>query len=374
MPTGGAAHAGGMPVGNAGHGGSTPSPSGGFAGGATAGSTANSGGGVGAGGHGGTDVSAGGDGGDSGDSACTSDDVCPSGYPRQELGSGVTCRGQFADWKPSDSPTTFVDNLDGTVADTRSGLLWQQTVEAGSYTWAEANEYCAELPLAGTSWRVPTEAELQSIVDFGRHSPAIDPVAFPGTPDGTAPEGTSQSWFWSSSRGSNSGSLWIVTFDRGLSFEDTATSHRHVRCVHSSAPVTVEHGCGGAPLGRYTIDENAGTVYDTRTQLTWQRAVTDNEYDLADAASYCSELALAGGGWRLPQVSELLTIVDPTQHDPAIDPLAFPSTPLANFWSSSAFGSPPGYGFILYSGPGYFTSAVEVKGSVVYHVHARCVR
>ena len=90
-----------------------------------------------------------------------------------------------------------------------------------------------------------------------------------------------------------------------------------------------------APPGRYTVSN--GTVYDTRTQLTWQQSVDAGAYPQANAVTYCAGLSLAGGGWRLPTVSELLSIVDRTKYDPAIDPIAFPSTPAAGFWSSSPY-------------------------------------
>src|ERR1041385_4882653 len=73
-----------------------------------------------------------------------------------------------------------------------------------------------------------------------------------------------------------------------------------------------------APPCRYTISN--GTVYDSLTKLTWQQAVASGSYDLSQAVNYCSGLTLAGGGWRVPKVSELLTIVDRTRYSPAIDP------------------------------------------------------
>lgn len=91
-----------------------------------------------------------------------------------------------------------------------------------------------------------------------------------------------------------------------------------------------------APAGRYTIAN--GTVYDTKTKLTWQQAVPSGTYILADAKAYCSGLSLAGTGWRVPTVRELQTIVDESRRDPAIDPTAFPSTPSAWFLTRTYSG------------------------------------
>ena len=43
--------------------------------------------------------------------------------------------------------------------------------------WCDALSYCENLSLAGhDDWRLPNIRELESIVDYGRPSPAIDPV------------------------------------------------------------------------------------------------------------------------------------------------------------------------------------------------------
>ena len=78
----------------------------------------------------------------------------------------------------------------------------------------------------------------------------------------------------------------------------------------------------------------AGLVKDNVTGLVWQSVVDANSYTLANAKSYCSNLALAGGGWRVPSRIELVSLIDFTTRGPAID-VAFPNTPLSAFWSSS---------------------------------------
>jgi formylglycine-generating enzyme required for sulfatase activity len=88
-----------------------------------------------------------------------------------------------------------------------------------------------------------------------------------------------------------------------------------------------------APAGRYTT--SGGTVYDTKTKLTWQQAVPSTPYTWDGAKTYCAGLNLAGTGWRLPTVKELQTIVDDSRTSPAIDTTAFPATPSDYFWSSS---------------------------------------
>lgn len=105
-----------------------------------------------------------------------------------------------------------------------------------------------------------------------------------------------------------------------------------------------------APPGRYTV--TADTVTDNKTGLVWQRNVTATNYDQAAAATYCQGLTMAGGGFRLPTVVELLSIVDDTRLSPSIDTSAFPATPIAYFWSSTLDASAPSYGFQVNFGDG----------------------
>jgi hypothetical protein len=97
-----------------------------------------------------------------------------------------------------------------------------------------------------------------------------------------------------------------------------------------------------APAGRYVVTSGGtdagtgnGTVYDTKTKLTWQQGVAPGTYTWAGAKAYCAALNLGGTGWRLPTIKELQTIADDSQTNPSIDTTAFPSTPADWFWSSS---------------------------------------
>jgi hypothetical protein len=90
-----------------------------------------------------------------------------------------------------------------------------------------------------------------------------------------------------------------------------------------------------APPGRYTI--KSATVKDNQTGLTWQREADSAAYSQAGGQSYCAGLNLGGfsSGWRLPTRAELLSIVDATVYNPAVDAIAFPNTSVDAFWTSS---------------------------------------
>ena len=98
-----------------------------------------------------------------------------------------------------------------------------------------------------------------------------------------------------------------------------------------------------APPLRYAVNVAAGVVRDTATGLIWQRTLSSTTYSWDDAKTYCQELPLDGKRWRLPSIKELLTLIDPTQRMPAIDPTAFPQTPSEQFWTSTPEQASDGY-------------------------------
>jgi hypothetical protein len=123
----------------------------------------------------------------------------------------------------ADAPPGRYMIANGTVVDTKTSLTWQQTIPTDLYSWTAANMYCAGLDLDGIGWRLPSVKELQTIIDDTNTNPAIDPTAFPNTPNVT---------FWTSSRLAGSPSnAWDVFFDYGnTGYADVAIPIR-VRCV-----------------------------------------------------------------------------------------------------------------------------------------------
>ena len=132
-----------------------------------------------------------------------------------------------------------------------------------------------------------------------------------------------------------------------------------------------------APAGRYEI-VTSGTVYDRKTKLTWQQAVPQTgAYTWGSAStpgtaqSYCATLSVGGGGWRLPTVGELLTLVDYTQPGGSamIDPTFFADTPPSAFWSSTPVAGAASDAWYVYFLYGY-SYVVSVSGTG----YVRCVR
>lgn len=121
------------------------------------------------------------------------------------------------------------------------------------------------------------------------------------------------------------------------------------------------------PHCHYAI--NAGTVLDTETGLTWQQVSNGTLYDAIGAASYCSSLGLAGGGWRLPTIAELHTIVDVAVTSPTIDVDAFPSTQTSGYFTSTLAADGSGKTWVV-----SFSDGTASEASAALTFYARCVK
>ncbi len=97
----------------------------------------------------------------------------------------------------------------GVVYDKKTQLLWQDNEDAKKVkkSWNDAKSYCHSLSLAGfDDWRLPSQKELRSIVDFSRYNPAIK----------RAFENVNSDNYWSSiTDASDVSYAWSVSFGNG---------------------------------------------------------------------------------------------------------------------------------------------------------------
>ncbi len=132
------------------------------------------------------------------------------------------------------NPLSYTDNGDGTILDNVTGLTWQKctmgqsgldcaTGTAATYDWATAGTTCGSLSLAGTGWRLPTDYELMTIVDYSVYSPAIDTAYFPKT--------VSSDYWSSTSFAPFTTYAWNVLFNLGNVGGNDKTGAHYVRCV-----------------------------------------------------------------------------------------------------------------------------------------------
>lgn len=127
-----------------------------------------------------------------------------------------------------------IDNGDGTITDTETGLIWKRCSEGLSgvncekgnierHTWDDAVQHFKNVEYAGYSdWRLPTIDELKTLVycskgvkdkgtcKSGSEKPTINQQAFPNTAYATF------SFYWSGSPYADySDGAWYVFFNDG---------------------------------------------------------------------------------------------------------------------------------------------------------------
>jgi len=108
----------------------------------------------------------------------------------------------------------FVDNGDGTVTNTDTGLMWQKDTAPGTYNWQDALSYCEKLILAEyDDWRLPNVNELQSLVDYSRYNPSINTNFFPDTVSST--DIPSPAYWSSTTYVYDNEDVWKVYFNTG---------------------------------------------------------------------------------------------------------------------------------------------------------------
>jgi hypothetical protein len=139
---------------------------------------------------------------------------------------------------PASNPdSVYTVHGNGTVTDTRTGLMWKQCAEglsgatcesgsAQSFTWADALDHAETSTFAGyTDWRLPNVKELSSLVEDCRGSPSINTERFPNTPSSN---------FWSGSPLANalgSNYAWSVYFSGGIADDSLRSHSNRVRLV-----------------------------------------------------------------------------------------------------------------------------------------------
>jgi hypothetical protein len=170
----------------------------------------------------------------------TGQTICNKFSDNYNSANQVSCTGtnQDGDLKKGIA-LSYTDNGNGTVTDNATGLTWQKcedgqdplTCDGAANTFlmddgngtSPAINYCESLNLADqTDWHLPNVKQLQSIVDYGRVSPAIDTGYFPNSSD----------VYWSSTAYLDGAySAWVVSFYDGYVSYDSMDLSYFVRCV-----------------------------------------------------------------------------------------------------------------------------------------------
>ena len=247
--------------------------------------------------------------------------------------------------------TRFTNNLDGTVMDNLTGLVWLQDAGClGTAQWADGLAAVKQLASgdcrlsdgsAAGDWRMPNLAQLESLIDASASGPALSA----GHPFLNVTGGI----YWSSTSYyggvGGSSSAWTIRSSDGRYMNDTVAN------VKASAMngVWAVKGLGtdgivqlqatgfhlpyadrddgsvqaGVPLifPRF-VDHNDGTVTDTMTGLVWLKQADCIQGTWSDVLSTIGSLSSgqcgltdgsAAGQWRMPNRNELLSLADRAQ-------------------------------------------------------------
>ncbi len=105
---------------------------------------------------------------------------------------------------------------------------------------------------------------------------------------------------------------------------------KHIYCLFITFLFLLTTVTSSLAIGPYT-DNGNNTVTDTATGLTWMQSTADTNAsgditaeDMVtwrEALAWCEASPIEGGGWRLPNIPELRSLIDKTRKEPAIDPI-----------------------------------------------------
>ena len=172
--------------------------------------------------------------------------ACPRTVP---LCRFVQCAGSGQDGNlQSGTALAYVDNGDGTITDTNTGLMWEKLSANGTihdyrtpYIWDNAFAVkVATLNGGGgfaghTDWRLPNLTELESIRNLEDLNPAVSPAFSTGCTQGCAVTSCSctlPGLYWSSSSyADDATNAWDVDFGLGNANTFPKALHHYVRAV-----------------------------------------------------------------------------------------------------------------------------------------------
>ncbi len=267
---------------------------------------------------------------------------------------------QDGDFQPN--ARTRVRSSSDEVTDTTTGLVWQAGDDGRTYDQASAVAHCESFRSAeaATGWRLPSVVELATLVDSGVDLPSIDPSF----------AGTQTTNYWTSTPVASAKALaWTVKFDFGEVIPLLTDTKIPVRCVRGESKVLNAGRVGLRKAG--PLQALTDTVRDDTTKLEWQRHDDGTKRSWQDSLAYCAQLDLGGAqGWHLPNVSELLGIVqfDALHHGVAIDP-AFQDPKADLYWTSTQNEGAPTLSWSI-----TFNLGVVDGVTVTGLGYARCVR
>lgn len=252
------------------------------------------------------------------------------------------------------------------VTDNLTGLMWTRdgNLPNTTYQWTPAVNFANELELCGyTDWRLPNVNELESLVSIAENQIAT-------WLNGYAFTNVQRMDYWSSTTHAHyTGWGWSVNLDDG----NNGVEYNAKGTYYRAWPVRGEAN-GPAKIWKtgqitsYTvgddgyyqngtdwstprfIDHGDETVTDDLTGLMWTKnadapgplSCIPTTQNWNNALTYIQCLNVAGylgyNDWRLPNLKELLSLIDYSLDDRPVPPgHPFTSIQSASYWSSSTY-------------------------------------
>lgn len=211
----------------------------------------------------------------------------------------------------------LVDNGDGTITDTDTGLMWLQNAhQMPGSNWAQSQLNADNLSYAGhDDWRQPELSELETLYTTLSASGSFSPAPFTNLEiDG------STDWYWSNNR-DNPGctgwacfDTWYFDFETGTANQAGATYFLYSLPVRTISPSSCN-----------LVDNGDGTVTDPNSALMWLQdgdAVGATPWSNADAIITTANYA-GHNDWRLPEIAELQGLYNKLTESGAYNPAPF---------------------------------------------------
>ena len=242
------------------------------------------------------------------------------------------------------------------VVDSGTGLMWQQTIPTSTKTWEKAVSYCSSLSYAGyDDWRLPSPAELHTIVDIGFTSIyGFDADYFPDI----ASLNYDAKFWMSQEYKADKTKAYYGTSDTSIGAK---TATYNVMCVRGNE--------FQKPIFITKKESEDLVVVDSATGFMWQKTIENSKYTWVNALKYCENLTYAGySDWRLPNKNEWASLLN---YDKSEAPYSdFPDIESDYwFWSSTTSRSSDYAWFYRFN-----TSTENTRKKTESDIYVRCVR
>ncbi len=239
--------------------------------------------------------------------------------------------GEDADFNIN-PPFYFLNNA-AILTDTLTGLMWQRA-DAGEMTFENALNYADTSTLAGyTDWRLPNAIEAFSILNFQTQNPTVDLNYFIKT--------NAEYWWTSDLQVNDNSKVWVTNAGGGIGnhAKSETISAGGIKKFHLRLVRTLKAKLINADRFAKLAD---GTVYDSLTNLIWQKTPYADTLTWEQALAYADTLTQSGySDWRLPNIKELQSIQDNTAINPALNTNYFNVFGRKKFWSATTLSNRP---------------------------------